>query len=242
MSLEAVRNAIRPLLNPNDPQDAMAVYYAFYHPIQKTELIIHPKKAKRAEGYVSVSRTGLDLFRPLITMRLPRNFEVGAELLYTALPEESAVMIYAPLTYRPLLDAVFDIQTDETYRLLVIDRSRFKPIINVHVTQASGPNNLPRFIIRATHDRDQVAAASGLNWQTPNFSEISVNTTPGQRRQGWGRSVVAAMVQYVLESGRTPLYVVTDQNEPSLRLAESVGFVDTGKRLIFAQAIRRKAN
>jgi RimJ/RimL family protein N-acetyltransferase len=243
MSLEAVRAAIRPLLNPNDPKDALAVYYAFYHPLQRTQLVIHPPGDKRAKGYVAISQTGIDLFRPLVTMRLPENDpESGAALLRAALPQESAVILYAPLAYEPLLNAFFEIQSDEKFRLLVLDPKRFKPIINIHVTRVTGPNDLPRFIIRAPQDREQVAAAAGLNWQTPKFAELSVNTAPGRRRQGWGRSVVAAMVQYVLESGRTPLYVTGAQNEASLRLAESVGFVDSGKRLIFTQAIRRKTD
>lgn len=241
MSLEAVRAAIRPLLDQRDPADALAAYYVFSHPIQRTQLIIYPASAKRAEGYVAISRTGLDLFRPLVTMRLPDKDQGGAaELIRDALPEGSSVILYAPLAYEPLLQAFFEIESDEKYRLLFLEPGRFKPVINIHVTQATGPNGLPRFVIRSPQDNSQIAAASGLNWQTSNFAELSVSTAPGQRRQGWGRSVVASMVQYILDSGRTPLYVVGDYNDASLRLAESVGFVDSGKRLIFAQATRRK--
>lgn len=242
MSLEKTRFAIRPLLNQRNPADALAVYYAYYHPAQRTQLITYPRKADRAEGYIAISRTGLDLFRPLVTMRLPDKVnEVGADLLRAALPEGTAAILYAPVAYKPLLQAFLEIQTDEQFRVLILDRSRFEPIINIHVTQATGPNGLPRFVIRSSQDRSEVAAASGLNWQTPNFAELSVITSPGQRRQGWGRSVVAAMVQHILDSNRTPLYVVSEQNEASLRLAESVGFVDSGERRIFTEVVRRKA-
>lgn len=240
MTLIKKRQSIRPLLNEQEPFDAPAVYYAFYHPDAKTHLVTHPIGANRATGYVAISRTGMDLFRPLVTMKLPQNdLDAGLELITRALPEGSSAILYAPITYGPLLHVLFDIQANEQYRLMVLDHNRFEPIINVLVTQASSPDGLPRFVIRSPQDEDQVAAAAGLNWQTPNFAEISVTTSPGQRRQGWGRSVVAAMVHYQLENGRTPLYVVDEQNQASLRLAESVGFRDSGERLIFAAATRK---
>ena len=62
---------IRPLLDEIKPADALASYYAFYHPDQKTSLILYPPAATVAQGYIALSRTGMDLFRPLLTMRLP---------------------------------------------------------------------------------------------------------------------------------------------------------------------------
>jgi len=240
MSQETARQAIRPLLNERNPADALAAYYVYYHPYAKTHLITHPAGASRATGYLAISRTGMDLFRPFVTLRLPVNdMDAGLDLIKTALPDGSAVILYGPTRYSPLLHALFDIQTDEKFRLLVLDRDRFEPIINVLVTQTSSPNGLPRFVIRSTQDPGQVVAASGLNWQTPYFAELSVHTTPGERRQGWGRSVIAAMIHHQLQNGRTPLYVVGEQNQASLKLAESVGFVDSGERMIFTQATRK---
>jgi hypothetical protein len=39
-----------------------------------------------------------------------------------------------------------------------------------------------------------------------------------------------------LENGRTPLYVVAQNNEASIQLAESVGFNDSSVREIMIQA------
>jgi predicted GNAT family acetyltransferase len=47
------------------------------------------------------------------------------------------------------------------------------------------------------------------------------------------------MVQELLDSGRVPLYVVAEENQPSIQLAESVGFVDTGVRETILQAARK---
>jgi L-amino acid N-acyltransferase YncA len=242
MPFEAERNAIRHLLDEKNPVDAIAVYYALYHPAQKTQLVTYPTNAKRAAGYIAVSRTGVDLFRPLVTMRLPDEYaHDAAENMFAALSEGTPSILYTPVEYESLLQAFFEIQTAEQFQLLILDRQRYEPVINIHVTQSRAANGLPRYVISSPQDRSQVGATSGLNWQTPNFAELFVNTSPGQRRQGWGRSVLAAMVQHVLDSGRTPLYVASTQNDASQRLAESVGFIDSGKVLSFAQAVRRKA-
>jgi ribosomal protein S18 acetylase RimI-like enzyme len=240
MSLENLRRTIRPLLNERDPADALAAHYAFYHPDARTHLIVRQGEAGQTTGYLAISRTGMDLFRPLVTLRLPPDdLNSGLDLITNALPEGSAVILYAPTRYGPLLKALFDFETDEQVRLLVLDQNRFEPIINVLVTQATSPDGLPRFVIRSQKDPGQVAAAAGLNWQTRYFAEISVQTSPGERRQGWGRSVVAAMVHHLLQNGRTPLYVAGENNQASLQLAESIGFRDSGKRMIFAQATRK---
>lgn len=238
--LTKLRRSIRPLLDERDPADALAAYYAFYHADTRTHLVGHQGEAGQTTGYIAISRTGMDLFRPLVTLRLPPDdLNSGLDLITNALPEGSDVMLYAPARYEPLLKALFDIETDEQVRLLVLDQNRFEPIINVLVTQATSPDGLPRFVIRSQKDPGEVAAAAGLNWQTRYFAEISVLTSPGERRQGWGRSVVASMIHHLLQNGRTPLYVTGERNQASLQLAESVGFRDSGVRMIFAQATRK---
>ena len=217
----------------------MASYYAFYHPDDKTNLAVYPLDANRATGYLALSRTGLDLFRPLVTMRLPlADHEGSADLIRSALPEDAPVLLSAPPDHGPLLHAFFNIQTEEQLRILVLDRGRYQPVINVLVTQEKTPNGLPRFIIRSSRERERVVAAASVNWQTPNYAEISAYTEADQRRQGWGRSVVAALSQHLMDNGRTPLYAVNEANQPSLMLAESAGFVDVGLRRLFLQATR----
>jgi GNAT superfamily N-acetyltransferase len=239
MDIVAQRRAIRPLLDEKSTADALASYYAFYHPDGKTSLVVHPPGANVAQGYLALSRTGLDLFRPLVTLRLPlTDHEGSAELVGTALPADAPVLLYAPIDHGPLLHAFFDVQTEEKLRVLVLDRGRYQPVINVLVTQEKTPSGLPRFVIRSSQDRDRVVAAASANWQTPFFAEISAYTEADQRRQGWGRSVVAALCQYLLDNGRTPLYAVGEENQPSLLLAESSGFVDIGLRRLFLQATR----
>ena len=162
--------------------------------------------------------------------------------MQVALPEAAPVILYAPEDHAPLLNAFFYIQSEERFRLLVLDRGRYQPVINVLVTEDVSSNGLPRFVIRSRKDENRVVAAASINWQTPTFAEISVFTEADQRRQGWGRSVVAALCQRVLEGGRTPLYAVGENNRPSLQLAESTGFVDLGIRRLLLQATRSHIN
>jgi L-amino acid N-acyltransferase YncA len=233
------RRAIRHLLDEHSPADAAASYYAFYHPDRQTQLLPYPADADRAQGYLALSRTGLDLFRPLLTMRLPiQDMAASMEVIYQALAPGTAVILLSSAAYLPLLQALFEIHSEEHLDVLVLDRARFEPIINVLVSSSTGPNGLPRFVIRNNKSQEQeVVAASGINWQTPHFAEISVNTAAGQQRQGWGKSVAAAMVHYLLENGRTPLYAVAQQNTASQQLARSIGFTSSGVSKVMLQAV-----
>lgn len=240
MSLNKKRRAIRHLLNEKNPADAQAAYYAFHHPDEKTTLVTYQDTNENVTGYVCLSKTGIDLFRPLITMRLPRSrsktnldLTAAAELITRAIPIGLAAIINAPVSYHPLLGGLLNINREVQLKVFALDRTRFEPIINVFVSQTDSYNGLPRFIIRQSGDgrpssRGEIVASAGLNWRSDNYAEMYVHTKNPYRRQGLGRSVVAALVQAVLDQGRTPLYAAHDDNSPSIQLAESVGFVETG--------------
>jgi len=128
--------------------------------------------------------------------------------------------------------------------LFRLDRERFMPQINVLVTKSETHNKLPRYTIRQTFQKNsddggEIMASSGINWQSDRFAEIYVHTKSSHRRQGYGQSVVSRMVQDVLENGRTPIYAVNVSNEPSVKLAQSIGFVDTGVEEILVEARRQ---
>ncbi len=240
MSLTELRQTVRFLLQENNPADAQAVYYVLYHPDDKTKLITYPTSGDICRGYVCISRTGIDLFRPLVTLRLPHlsgthklDLEAGAELLRQAIPEGMPVIFNAPLSYQSLLTSILEVKVEQRLKLFALDRHQFKPVINVLVHKAESYNGLPRFVIRSADgaklgSRGEVLASAGLNWRSDRFADIYVYTKSPHRRQGLGRGVVAALVDSVLKNGRTPLYVVQDINLPSINLAESVGFVDIG--------------
>lgn len=241
-NLMAQRQLIRPLLNEHQAADAMAAYFAFYHPDDKTQLVTAAAESGQAYAYMAVSRTSIDLFRPFVTMRLPiHNMAESVNFLYTHLQPGTAVFLNAPANYAPLLRAIFDISIEERLWLLELDPQRYKPIINVLVARSTSPNGYPRFIIRGSGQyQNEVIASAELNWQSPYFAEIAVHTHPSFQRRGYGRSVVSAMAGYLLENGRRPLYAVAEGNERSFKLADHVGFVDKGVRQIFMQGTLRQ--
>lgn len=228
-SLIENRRAIRHLLDDQQAADGMAAFFAFYYADAKTELRPFGLETGKAQGYVCLARTGLDLFRPLVTMRLPiHDLEASADMLYQAIPQNVPIIVNVPQAYGPLLRALMDIESEEPLLLFRLRQTLFEPIVNVLITEDKGSNGLPRFIIRDRQHDNVVVASAGLNWQTAVFSEIAVSTHPQYRRQGYGRSVVAAMANYILAHGRSPLYVVAETNTASIQLAQQVGFMDTG--------------
>ena len=240
--LSAKRRAIRSLLDEGDPADASAVYYALYHADERTQLFLYPPAVDRARGYVAVSRTGIDLFRPLVTLRLPKDDPEGAaDLIYDALSPKTAAFVHAPAVYASLLHAFFHVQSERSLYLYRLDPRRFKPEINVLVTRSETPDGLPRFIVRPTHPESEgeLGASATVNWQSPQFADVAVYTNPAYRKRGWGRSVVSALVQHLLENGRTPLYEVTQQNRPSIQLAQNVGFINSGAEKILLEGTLR---
>lgn len=228
------RRAMRHLLDEQAAPDAGAAYYALYHADFKTQLVTYRPQTARAVGYVCLSRTGLDIFRPLVTMRLPwGDMDAGAALLRQALPIGMDVILRIPTLYMPLIRALFDIRSEEEQALLRLNRALFRPILNVLVTQDTGPNGLPRYLIRRG---DEVGATASVNWQTQHFAEIGVYTAPDMRRHGWGRSVAAALCSHLLAGGRLPLFVTAPDNTAAWQLAADLGFLDTDYREMLVEA------
>lgn len=242
-SLPLKRRAIRRLLDERNAADGMAAYYAFYHPEERTSLFVQEGSRGLVDGYVAVSRTGIDLFRPLLTLRLNHDDPDGAAaLIYRALPPGSGAFIHAPTAYGPLLSALFDIAVEQPLRLFQLPASRFQPVVNVLVMRSPTPDGLPRYLIRPTNPQsdNEIGASASINWQSPHFAEVTVYTNPQYRNRGWGRSVVSALVSDLLQSGRTPLYEVSPQNEASINLACALGFVDAGADKLFLEGTLRR--
>lgn len=239
--LSEQRQRLRYLLNEKSPADALEAYYAIHHPDARTSLVTWPADAQRAAGFVAVSRTGIDLFRPLVTMRLPRSspleldLEAGVELLHAALQPEAPVLVHTSSQNMPLIRTLFHIDRKQSLRLLQFDQRQFEPVINIYVTRADTPDGEPRFIIRNPpgDPGGTILASAGVNWVSPLFADVAVRTQPVARRQGYGRSVLSSLVQYLSHKGKSPIYFVDDENKASQALAEAVGFRDTLARSVF---------
>lgn len=232
MELEALaeinekRKQIRHILRPDDPADALVSYYAQWHDPRRTTLTLHRNAQDKVDGFVVVSQTGADLFRPLVTLRAPDRQTVG-ELLSAALTRNRPYQVIVPLELASAIRQFIEMGQATTNRIYRLDASRFQPVINVLVQQVEGADGSPRFQIES---RGQVVAMSGTNWRSPTYAEVYVYVHPTGRGRGWGRSVVSACTTQVRDSGLKPLYMVAKENDASVRLAETLGYVDTGAR------------
>ena len=246
MPLDKQRRALRLLLDENNPADAMASYYAFYHDEDRTQIISDPEITAetpsdvRAKGYVAISRTGIDLFRPLLTTRLPiDDLDFSARLLQRALPSGNEAFLVCPIQYAPLIQAIFDIRSEQKLLLYTFQHGMPDPIVNIFVNR-DDQSDTPRFVINRSINGQRVTVSSaGVNWITPNFAEIAVRTWSEYRRRGMGKSVVSALTRHLIESGRRPLYAVNETNYPSIELANQLGFRDSGYRQLMLEVQAR---
>ena len=247
--LDVQRTAIRPLLAPSDPGDALTAYYALYHDGRRTQLTLHrtpggdahPEGSRGVDGFVAVCQTGRDLFRPLVVIRA-LNDDVVGDLLRQALVPDRPYYLVAPLDLVEALERVVDMPKPAVNRIYGVDPMRFQLAhaaqINVLVQEARGPDGQPRWQIRSG---GRVAAAAGTNWRSPFCAEVYVHTAPEFRRRGWGRAVVQAATAALLREGLLPLYIVEEANLPSILLAEAVGYADTGRREAVGEVYLRLA-
>ena len=62
MSADQVRRAIENLLDPRNPGDGMAAYYAYYHDRSRTKILTAPESANanNLQGFVTISHTGIE--------------------------------------------------------------------------------------------------------------------------------------------------------------------------------------
>jgi GNAT superfamily N-acetyltransferase len=245
-SLIRKRQAVQHLLSSHSPQDAMVSYYALYHPEDRTQLILHTAEGGRVDGFLALCRTGMDLFRPLLTMRAD-NRETAADLISQAVQPELPVIIAVRLEQRSLIEAFFIVSSETIAGVHQLERSSFHPVINVLVTRAPTPSGAPRFVIREqSFDRGArpagaIVAQAGVNWRSPEFADIYVNTDPRVRGRGLGKSVVSALSNWLLEQNVTPLFTIAEDNDASRRLATSLGYQDTGARQFLCEGVRRRA-
>ncbi len=229
--LSEKRRTIRPLLSPTDPADALASYYALWHDPHRTQLTVHHDTQGRATGFVAVSQTGVDLFRPLVTLRAPDEIAAG-QLLHAALAPNRHYQVIVPLRLASDVRAHMEFPRSSLGHLYRLDPSRFQPIINVLVQRATGADGTPRFQIES---QGEVVAMSGTNWRSPIFAEVYVYVHPRGRGRGWGQSVVSACTASLLEDRLRPLYMMEEGNPASIHIAESLGYVDTGHRVFIGE-------
>lgn len=236
--LATKRACVQALLNTHSPADAIATYYALHHDPERTCLFLHHDTDGRADGFLVRSQTGMDLFTPIVTMRAPSEQAAGA-LFHSALIAGRPYYLLLPPALEAAAGRELDMSASERLCVYCLDPAHFRPTINALVQPKTGPNGMPRFEICSNQ---RVLSTSVVIWRSPHFAEVSVSTAPEARGRGWGRSVVAALANELMRTGVQPLYVTAENNQGSRRVAEAVGFSDTGVRIFSGSATLRFAH
>jgi len=224
--VDELRERVQPLLNLSAPADALVAYYALYHSPTRSALYVHLNRHALPDGFVAVCQTGQRLFQPVVALRTVDAAAAVALLRRALVPGRPYYLVTTP-DLRDAAGEVLQIARPELNHIYELDLAQFEPVINVLVMAEGSATSAPRFVIRS---QGEIAAEAGINWQSPHFAEMYVATQPAAQGRGWGRSVAAACTQWVIQSGRRPLYVVEAGNARSIALAEALGYRDTGAR------------
>jgi hypothetical protein len=226
MAVDIVRNrALAAQLLTDRPADAVATYFALEHDAKRTRLFVHATPQRRALAFVAVCQTGLDLFRPLVVLRADDSAALRG-LLREALAPRRQYLFNAPPSAQPDLVAECDLNGESTNAIYTLDVGDFKPVVNVLVQTSRTPDGLLRASIKARDGSN--AAEAGTSWISARYAEVFVSVLEGARGRGLGTSVVSAVSAQILELRRTPLYVADTSNAASKRLAQRLGYADTG--------------
>ena len=70
----------------------------------------------------------------------------------------------------------------------------------------------------------ELIALAGYETWGGTIAHISIVTHPSHRNQGAGRTAVAGVTQHALRAGLLPQYRTLQSNQPSIRIAEALGF------------------
>ena len=90
-------------------------------------------------------------------------------------------------------------------------------------------------VLFAVVEKGKILSYAGVNDLTygDGSVEISVETAPDRRREGFGFSCVSALTEHLLKRGKSVRYKCSVMNRPSFALAEKCGFSLEGKRYSF---------
>ncbi|NIM92299.1 MAG: hypothetical protein GTO18_01105 [Anaerolineales bacterium] len=227
------RGILSPLLNERAASDALAAYYALYHPSDKVKLFASYSGSDQIRGFLVVALTGMDLFRPL-AVPFVASEDVLHDLMKAALSPSRPVVVLLPLEQRDWGEAILDFTEIGISELFRLEPQNFEPILNVLVVEVDTPGGLPRYEIRS---KTGAFAASGVNWVGDRFAEVYVEANTEGQSRSFATSVLSAIIQRMLGENVVPLFRQEDLAAVNTANLEELGFRPTGTRLMTAGAI-----
>lgn len=207
------------------PGDALASYFALEHDERRTKLFVREDENHRAVAFVAVCQTGIDLFRPLVVARGDDSVAVRG-LLKEALSPRRQYLFSVPVTMRNDLAAVASLHGESINNVFSLSALDFDPVVNVMVQSSETPDKQLRAVIKTRENTN--AAEAGTSWVSKLYAEVFVTVLAAVRRRGLGKSCVSKVCELLLDKQKTPIYVTAQDNVASRKLAERIGFKDTG--------------
>jgi hypothetical protein len=231
----AERGQLGQLVDDRSAVDALATYYALFHPAERVKLYAYFPGNAAPSGFLAIAQTGLDLFRPMAVPFIGQPQGMAA-LLRAGLESHRPVMIEMPVDQRQWIEDIVELSEVKVLELMRLDPGAYKAEINVLVVEDANPSGFPRFEVRSG---EVVRAAAGVNWSGGRFAEVYLESDPEVSGRGHSRSALSAIVGRLLADHKLPLYRVDAEEAGAQAEAQWVGFRKTGERTMLAQAILR---
>jgi ribosomal protein S18 acetylase RimI-like enzyme len=209
----------------NNPVDALTSYFALEHDPKRVKLYLRTAVSGRSLAFVAVCQTGLDLFRPLIVMRGDDSSALR-DALKEALSPGRQYLLNAPPALQPDIAAVCSLSGESINAIYTLSALDHTPVVNIMVQTSATPDGMLRASVAARDGSN--AAEAGTSWISSRYGEVFVQVAESVRRRGLGKSVVSAVCTQLLQRNRAPLYITRTDNVASRKLAERLGFQDTG--------------
>jgi hypothetical protein len=233
-----LRQQLARLVDLRSVADAMPAYYALEHPCERTELYGYYPSPNTLSGFLTIAQTGFDLFRPVV-VPFVANADALGRLFATALKPNRPYLLYIPLDQQEFMHNEFPYKPLQVTNLLRLDPRAFNPILNVMIMKTEAASGLPRFEIRSSV---QGFAAAGINWISSTAAEMYVEADEAGRRRGFSKSVLAALIEYLLTQNRIVLFRVADDDYDSFEDSFDLGFKPTGVRTLMAEVRKQGSN
>ncbi len=84
-------------------------------------------------------------------------------------------------------------------------------------------------VVVASLAGESIASIASAFVETEAWFDVSIDTVPDFRREGFGASCAIALIQYEFERGKQPVWMVREKNQASLALSQKLGFRDQGR-------------
>jgi GNAT superfamily N-acetyltransferase len=159
------------------------------------------------------------------TFSVPPHLARGLERTVTTLAGTGALNTLEDV-YHILDGPVADIPRRDDVRLLTDD----DVLLTAGMDQLQQTSAYKPIVAAGIVDGEIVSLAHTFAW-SPLYVDIGVTTHEDMRNQGYASAAAAIVIEEIRKRGRTPVWSCGARNEPSLRIAQKLGFRETSRRL-----------